>query len=69
VLKHDLAVQKNWELLQSGEVEVDSKLKAHLSQFTQQRIAVAHRPGNDPKSLSFFGLNVVFVHNRGLTLL
>lgn len=44
LLKHDLAVQKNWELLRSGKVEVDSELKAHLSNFTPRRIPVSHRP-------------------------
>jgi hypothetical protein len=59
VLKHDLAVQKNWELLQSGKVEVDSELKVHLSKFTQRRIPVAQRPGNDSKSFSPTGLVMI----------
>jgi hypothetical protein len=47
VLKHDLAVQNNWELLQSGKLEVDPELKEHLAQFTQRKVPASHRPGNN----------------------
>jgi hypothetical protein len=47
VLKHDLAVQKNWDLLQNGKLKVDPELKVHLSQFTQRTVPASHKPGND----------------------
>jgi hypothetical protein len=47
VLKHDLAVQKSWELLQNRKLDVDPELEVHLSQFTQRTVPASHRPGND----------------------
>ncbi|XP_021936285.1 uncharacterized protein LOC110837925 isoform X2 [Zootermopsis nevadensis] len=58
VLKHDLAVQKNWDMLWSGNLEVDPEMKVHLSQFTQRTVPASQRPdiaemfegaGNIPK--------------------
>lgn len=46
VLKHDLAVQKNWDMLWSGNLEVDPEMKVHLSQFTQRTVPASQRPGN-----------------------
>jgi hypothetical protein len=46
-MKHDLAVQKNWDLLKTGKLKVDPELRLHLSKFTHRAVPVSHRPGND----------------------
>ena len=47
IIKHDHMVQKNWELLRNGKLELSPELKEHIMQFTRRSIPADHQvPGN-----------------------
>lgn len=47
IVKHDQMVQKNWELLRSGKLDIDPELKEHVMQFTDRTVP-AHQHDLDP---------------------